>query len=44
MLSQFDVDRFPINETITCLQHFDYGGPLLCPILSDDGSLCCVVN
>ena len=40
ILSKIDVDRLPINVTITYWLHFDYCGPLRCPIFYDEyGSL-----
>ena len=38
ILSQFDVDRLPINVKIRYLLHFGYCGHLRCPILYDNES------
>jgi hypothetical protein len=39
ILSQLYENMLPISVTITHWFHFDYCGPLHCPILYDDGSL-----
>jgi hypothetical protein len=39
IMSQLHEDMLPITVTITYWFHFDYCGPLRCPILYDHGSL-----